>query len=154
MKLPQRTIHRVLLGAVLMTVASGCSNSTSVQNDFNLARERWLQVAPSTYEITESQSCFCAPEVTRTVTLVVRNGVIESGRYTDTGEALSPSAAASHHTVNEMFDIIARASAQSGATVVAQYDADAGFPVSVSINSDLRALDGGVDYFMSNFRRL
>jgi hypothetical protein len=151
---PSAHLLRAALPLLMLAVTS-CSGDVSTTSpvpiDLAAARRRWVQFAPAAYQITVGRSCFCGPDVTRAVVVMVRNGQVESRRYEDTGADVPAQIAPAYPTVDGLFDVIAEAIGQHAATVDVLYDASRGFPVSIEIDGSLMIADDEMFYGTRNF---
>ena len=137
--------------ACVCLLALACTSPTGVSQDLAAARERWSSAAIPSYQVTVYRSCECSPEVTRPVVVTVRNGVVESRRYTDTGSPVSAAFSATFPSVDELFGIMARAIASHVYLLDARYDPELGFPSSVYIDADSRMVDDETSYILTDF---
>jgi hypothetical protein len=119
--------------------------------DLAAAKRRWAQSAPSAYQITVGRSCFCDPDVTRSVIVTVRNGQVESRRYEDTGADVPAGIALAYPTVDGLFDVIDEAIGDQASTVDVLYDVTRGFPVSIQIDGSPMIADDEMFYGTRNF---
>lgn len=116
-------MHRIFLPALSLALLSGCSIFNSSDNsDLDDARERWTSAAISDYIYSLTVSCFCSE--TGTFEVEVRNGVVVG---------VTPSASVGK-TVDELFGVVAQAYAQNADTVTVSYDAELGYPTSITID--------------------
>eukprot|EP00210_Caulerpa_lentillifera_P007178 g6868.t1 len=111
---PHRILNRHLLTNSLKTLA--------------YYRYLWSIEGFADYEITYSLQCHCADEITQPVTIVYRDGRIES----ISEEVSNPSALP---IVNDMFDIIENALRNGYTNINIAYDQDFGYPYFVEFNS-------------------
>jgi hypothetical protein len=139
--------------AVIAVVA--CSDSTAPVSatlaDLTAAKSRWAASAPASYQYTFSRSCFCGPESARLVVVTVRNGVVESARYADTGALLAPAQAAAYPTIEGVFALVDDALARHADSITAEYDAARGYPVRIFIDWFTNAVADEMGYGVRDF---
>ena len=81
-----RPIHLGLARRVfsfILIAATACGDGIGPVNDLARAESRWREHGTDTYTLALTRSCFCAEGAVGLVTVSVRNGVVESRRYSD-----------------------------------------------------------------------
>ena len=151
--LPRRL--RVALTTLLLVLPACGSNIVEpidpIPLDFAVARDRWAQTAPAAYQYTLRRSCFCGPDATRGVVIVVRNGTVESRRYADTGADVAPNLASSFPTIDGLFVIILDSFVANPGQTTVTYDAARGIPVTIAILGSPMIADDESFYTTSDF---
>lgn len=132
-------------------LASACGDSTGPDSDLQSARARWDQKKPAAYSYTVHRGCFCPPEARGPVTVVIRNGAVESRRYIDTGALVPDTYAQSFPTVEELFAQIDTLKAQRPVKLEITYDPVYGFPTLIDVDISFRLADEEFTLVMSAF---
>jgi hypothetical protein len=135
--------------ALLLSIVTCRAQGTEPQDGLAAARARWAERAPAAYVITIMRTCECLREMAGPVTVVVRNGVVESRQYVESGAAVTPQYAALFPTVDGLFSLISDGFRGEARPVSAQYDATLGYPTRFSIGDP--AVDAPL-YIVSEFR--
>jgi len=99
------------------------------------------------------RSCFCPPDFLRPVRIEVLDGTVNSALYVDTEEPISLPLT-SVLTIDDLLDEIRDATDGTAFSVVADYDADLGYPISVSIDYIEHAIDDEMSFNVSSFQLL
>lgn len=136
------------LAWLALTTACG-SSSTEPADRLAAARARWARNAPTTYSYTIRRSCECTAEMAGPVTVVVRNGAVESRLYVSSGSMVSAQYAQIFPTVEGLFAIIDDAIKAGTKSLTAQYDPTLGYPTRIALG------DPAVDapqYLVSNLQ--
>ena len=146
------TIRSVLATAVALVLAfTGCNQSgTGPSSELAAARARWLQGAPSAYSYTIRRSCECLAESAGPVTVVVRNGVVESRQYVTSGAAVGTEYAGVFPSVEGLFAIIENGIREGIEPLTAVYDAELGYPSRFAVGDP--AADAPL-YIVTDFAR-
>jgi hypothetical protein len=150
MRASMSIVRFALLGALI----AACSHGTAPGWEFQAARARWHQQAPSAYTITLFRSCECTAEMTGPVLVTVRDGEVVSRIYTRTGQAVPPGFVVAFPSVDGLFAIIDDAHARHAAQVNVEYDPAFGFPTTISIDYDRVMADDEIGYFATDFHPL
>jgi uncharacterized protein DUF6174 len=85
------------------------------------------------------------------VVVVVRDGVIESRRYTSTDAAVPSTHAALFPSIDGLFDVIEAARREDPARLDVTYDPRYGYPTRISIDYDAVTVDDEVMYQVRDF---
>ncbi|MGB1250255.1 MAG: DUF6174 domain-containing protein [Candidatus Promineifilaceae bacterium] len=125
-------------------------NNTALAN----ARTAWDTQMPDSYSYDLQVSCFCFPDMTRSVTIVVADGVAQSVTYVDDGTAADLDLFASYATVDKLLERLERIQAEGPATFDVTFDEQYGVPQSVSIDIDEMMADEEIYYTINNFEVL
>ena len=135
--------------AVLLSIANCRTFGTDPEDGLAAARARWAERAPAAYVITIMRRCECLREMAGPVTIAVRNGVVESREYLESGAAVTPRYAVLFPTVDGLFSMIGDGLRGDARTVSAQYDATLGYPIRFAIGNP--AADAPL-YIVSDFQ--
>jgi len=117
------------------------SNPLSPEDDaLTAARAAWQAKAPAAYMYQFRRLCFCGPDVTRELVVEVIDGEVVSAVYVDDGLPSSPPLD-EVPTIDDLFDEIQDAIDREAHQLNAEYDDELGYPVDVSIDYILEAVD-------------
>ena len=130
-----------IVAAVLIFSQAGCDNPTGPQSDLKAARARWVSHAPAGYSYSVARSCFCPVEAVGPATVVVRNGIVESRRYTTTGLDIPQQYAHLFPAVEGLFAQVDSARANGFAALRVTYDSSYGYPTLIKVDVILNAAD-------------
>ena len=142
----------MLVAVVTATLSlSSCDGVTSPHSELELARTRWAERGPSDYSMTIQRYCFCGPGITQPATVTVSRGVIVSRVYVATGDTVPAGVADAYGDVASLFAFIQSAIDEGAYKVDVQYDADFGFPRTITIDWNKNAADDEVSVSVTNF---
>ena len=135
------------LAGVAMTLVLGCSDTSGpspLEALYNANLQKWTQSGPKSYQMEIGRSCACPPS--GTVILTVRNLVVESRVYSDTGEPVPPEKADEFPDVPTLFAIIRQALDLDYYRLSIQYDATYGYPATVLLDRVGSTLEDNINY--------
>jgi|SRR5829696_5158086 len=152
-----RVIQRLALLLLLASSAS-CTTSTAVgrsAQELELARnrQRWVSARIHDYEFDFRRSCFCLPDATEQVHIVVRNDVITSVVRTRDGQPASTQFTV-WPRVDELFADVQQLLEQPAERLDVQYDPTFGYPRTIVADIILMAVDDEYSLTAGNLRRL
>ena len=132
-------IHAVTLAML----CAACSRSPleQQQDDLAVAQARWRAAAIPNYSFNFQRVCFCAPVVTRAVTVTVRQGAWAALTYVDDGSVADTSLFRDFLTMDRVFAFLQDALERHAAGFVARYDTPLGYPTEVDIDYIANAAD-------------
>jgi len=135
------------LVAVLLACAA-CGGAASPEaSDLARARSLWEAAGITSYRYTIDRVCFCPP-VSKTVTVV--DGAVTSVEVTPANSAFTTG-----WTMEELFDELdAILNRTDRGDVAVEYDAERGYPKSVTADPVLRATDDEFSYTVTDFEVL
>lgn len=139
------------IAAALLVAQAGCENATGPDSEFRNARARWVAHAPASYSYTVFRGCFCTPDGRGPVTITVKNGVVETRKYADTGVAVPANYAQYFPSVDELFAQIDSLRNKGVARLNAKYDATYGYPTLVDVDVHHQIADDEFTYETSAF---
>jgi len=144
--------------ALLFLGAAGCSiTATTGRSDEELElarnRQRWASAGLHDYEFDFQRMCFCVPEATDAVHIVVRRDVVTSVVRTRDGQPASTVVTA-WPRVDELFADVQQRLDQRVGRLDVRYDPAYGYPRSVVVDIELRAADDEYSLTADNLRRL
>lgn len=137
--------------AVLIFSLTGCDNPFGPKSDLESARDRWESRGPASYSYTVSRGCFCPMEAIGPVTVVVKNGVVESRRYTETGVAVPDNYTAIFPNVEGLFAQIDNARKNKVDGLDTAFDNQYGFPTRINVDVKTEWADDEYAYTVKNF---
>ncbi len=115
------------------------------------AEALWKRKQPVHYAYQLQRSCFCPPEYTQPIAIRVFKGKIQQVTL-QSGQPLPADRKAEAKTINQLFGIIRDAIKREAASVEVKYDAQYGFPSSISIDLEKMMADEEVYYSVSGFQ--
>ena len=152
-------MRRVAMAAALLVLwcVAGCSITTATSRSDEkreLARnqQRWASAGMRDYEYDFRRSCFCGPESTEAVHIVVRNDVVTSVVRSSDGQPAS--AVVAWPRVDELFDDVRRRLEEGADRIEVTYDPTLGYPRSIVADVILMAADDEYSLTAGNLRRL
>jgi hypothetical protein len=141
---------RIFAVAALFIAVAGCrSTGTDPESSLAAARARWADRAPAAYSVTILRTCECLRDMSGPVRVTVRNGVVESRQYLESGAAVAPQYAQLFPAVEGLFSLIDTGIRDDSRPLSAQYDATLGYPIRFAIGNP--AADAPL-YIVSEFR--
>lgn len=147
----------IVRGLLLLTAASCSITATTGQSSEELElarnRQRWVSAGIHDYEFDFRRLCFCPPEATENVHIVVRQDVITSVVRTSDGQPASMRVS-SWPRVDELFAEVQQRLDQRVERLDVRYDPTYGYPRSVVVDVVLRAVDDEYSLSADNLRRL
>ena len=131
-----------------LVLAAACrSSSVEPADSLAAARARWARNAPVSYSYTIQRSCECLAEAAGPVTVVVRNGVVESRTYVATGASVAAQYASIFPAVEGLFAMIDNAIKNGTTPLTTRYDPTLGYPIRIALGDP--AVDAPL-YLVSN----
>jgi hypothetical protein len=145
---------RYWLGIATATIL-GCSHSTGpspVESYYSSNLQKWKTTGPASYQMEVGRSCSCPPSAT--VLLTVRNQVVESRVYTDTGQPVPAENASEFPDVPTLFSLIRYALDHNYYSLGASYHITYGYPVLVQLDPSGSTVDDNIDYLVLSLEPL
>ena len=139
------------LAAAAVTVGA-CDGPTAPERKLQAARLKWEHTRPAAYTYTVALYCFCPQEGSGPVIVSVREGVVESRTYVNSGAAVAPTYADYFPTIDGLFEVIEDARRQGAYAINVTYDPARGFPVVISIDYERATADDELTYRATNFQ--
>lgn len=127
-----------LLPLVLLVTAACTGGEQPPDDDLSAARERWESSGIAFYEMHIERQCECPREWTGPIEVTVENKLVSSALFEG-----QPAPEGSALTIDELFDEI-EASIARGVENEVTYHPDRGYPLSVRLDLDAIAVDGGL----------
>ncbi|HVD06048.1 MAG TPA: DUF6174 domain-containing protein, partial [Gemmatimonadaceae bacterium] len=137
------------LAAAAVTVGA-CDGPTAPERKLQAARLKWEHTRPAAYTYTVALYCFCPQEGSGPVIVSVRDGVVESRTYVNSGAAVAPTYADYFPTIDGLFEVIEDARRQGAYAINVTYDPARGFPVVISIDYERATADDELTYRATN----
>lgn len=149
---------RLVVRGLLLLAVVGCSITATTgrsSEEVELARnrQRWFSAGIHDYEFDFQRICFCLPEATESVHIVVRQDVVTSVVRTRDGQPASVRVTA-WPRVDELFDDVQQRLDQRAERLDVRYDPTYGYPRSIVVDIVLRAADDEYSLTADNLRRL
>ena len=138
-----------LSASVLLTAPACNSGGTAPGDDLSAARARWARGAPAAYSYTIRRSCECVAESSGPVVVTVRNGVVESRQYTQSGTAVAAEYAEIFPAVEGLFVIVEGAIRNGTKPLTVDYHPTLGYPTRIALGDP--AVDAPL-YTMTDLR--
>jgi hypothetical protein len=149
--------RRVGRGSVLVAVASCSITATTGRSTDELelarARQRWASAGIHDYEFDFQRMCFCLPEATEPVHIVVRGDAVTSVVRTRDGQPASMRVQA-WPRIDDLFDDVQRRLDQRAERVDVRYDPTLAYPRSIVVDIAFQTADDEYSLTADNLRRL
>jgi len=143
----------MLVAGLTSCSITGTSARTDEELELARNRQRWASAAVHDYEFDFQRSCFCAPQATEQVHIVVRQDAIVSVVRTSDGQSASTSFTG-WPRVDELFLDVQQRLEQHIARLDVSYDPTFGYPRSIIADVALMAADDEYALTAGNLRRL
>jgi hypothetical protein len=141
------------LAAVTSCSITGPSSRSADEIELARNRQRWVSAGLHDYEFDFQRICFCVPETTQRVHIVVRQDAIVSVVRVSDGQPASTSVTA-WPRVDELFLDVEQRLAQHIDRLDVTYDPTFGYPRSIVADIMLMAADDEYTLTAGNLRRL
>ena len=112
-----------------------------IQAELNNNLSKWASKSVTDYQYTFRWSCFCTEDFVKPVIISVRNGMINTVVYVDSGNSVDESHFGRYRTVEELFDFIQDAIDEKAYEISVSYDPELGYPTSASIDYSKGIID-------------
>jgi len=132
---------------------TGASARTKAELELARNRQRWASSATHDYEYEFRRLCFCPPEATEQVRIVVRQDAIVSVVRTSDGQPAT-TAFSVWPRVDDLFTDVQQRLDQRTERVDVSYDPVFGYPRSIVVDIALMAADDEYSLTAGNLRRL
>ena len=139
--------------AVTSCSITGTSARTEAELELTRNRQRWASSATQDYEYEFRRLCFCPPEATEQVRIVVRQNAIVSVVRTRDAQPAS-TAFAVWPRIDDLFADVQLRLEQRTERVDVTYDPVFGYPRSIVVDIALMAADDEYSLTAGNLRRL
>jgi hypothetical protein len=140
------------VAAASLVVLGSCESATAPQAELARQRRVWADAEPVAYAFEMQRYCFCTPQATAAVIVEVQDGQVFRRTYRDTGEELSGGPQSLFPTVDGVFDLIEEMLSQRPHRIEVEYDAERGFPTSISYDGDAGISDDELSIVIRQFR--
>src|SRR4051812_15292749 len=153
-----RPLLRLVLTLALVLTVQGCSitepsGRAGESAELTRSRQRWASAQLHDYEYDYQLICFCAPDATEPVHIVVRGDVVASVVRRRDG-LLAGTQYVAWPRVDDLFDGVARMLASNAARLDVTYDPTYGYPREIVVDVELMAADDESQQTASNLRPL
>jgi hypothetical protein len=142
----------VILLAGLAAAGTGCGSGNGVKDALDQHRERWADQDIDSYRYELQVVCFCPPEATGPVLVIVRDGITDSVLYVANGNTPEQPYFERYDTIEDLFLVIDDALDQEAHEIDVTYDETLGFPTRIAIDFIEAAIDDEVTYTISRFQ--
>ena len=122
-----------------------------VEEAFKRNYNLWLKQNIKNYSVTFQLSCFCTPDITELVSIVVEGGQKTQVNYLKNGEPVPKEYFYIFSSITEVFKLISDAIEQKAEVIEVSYDPKFGFPRKLYIDHDSRIADEEVHINLSDF---
>jgi len=148
-----RLVLLIVFAGVTGCSITGTSARSGEQLELARNRQRWASAGMHDYEFDFQRNCFCAPEATEPVHILVRRDAIVSVVRTRDGQPASTTFGV-WPRVDELFADVQQRVDQHAERLDVRYDPTFGYPLSVVV--DIAATTADDEYSLSagNLRRL
>lgn len=141
-----RPAGRARWTAILGLLAAGlwsCSSDplSPLQAELRAAEQKWEAQGPTDYRYRFREFCFCGPEITSEVEILVESGTVTSAVYVEDGEPVDPSRFEQLSTVEGLFAFLQDAIDRRAHSITVEYDGALGYPESASVDYRLNVAD-------------
>jgi hypothetical protein len=128
---------RAIISALTLWLAAVNCNSVSgpdpAEQIFTAALDQWNELGPDSYDMVLRRECFCAVPIVD-VTIQVRDNVVISRTYTDTGDPVEPGVVALFPDVPGLFTFVRSAMDGDPYYFSASYDSSYGHPIEIQLD--------------------
>lgn len=148
------TVSRGLLLLLLLVQGCGVNGSTvsdDTQRELNRQRRQWEAQDLANYRYTGRRICFCMREAVGPVLVEVREGTIASLTDQESGEPVGENFVELWPSIDGVFGLVQDAIDREAAEITVEYDAERGFPTSVSIDYIEEAVDDELGFTVEAF---
>ena len=142
-----------MLASLTSCSITGPSARTADEIELARNRQRWASAGMHDYEFDFQRNCFCLPEATQRVHIVVRQDAIVSVVRTSDGQTASSSFTA-WPRIDELFLDVQQRLEQHVDRLDVSYDATLGYPRSIVADIALMTADDEYSLTAGNLRRL
>ena len=114
-------------------------------------REKFAGLGIDHYTISTQESCFCAGNKTREVSLRVMNNWIETFTYTDDNTEVAVEERQGYRTVEQLFDLVSDLLDRNYFRVLVEYHPEYGVPTAIHIDQQACTVDEELSILTSEF---
>jgi hypothetical protein len=137
---------RILLLSMLGLVA--CSTPSPTLE----GRALWASKNLSNYSYTLQRSCFCEAGIAKAMRLEVRDGVLTSAKYADSGLAVPANFQPKTFKIEAFFDLIDSTRAKGGTVENLEFDPIFGYPTKMKLDPIPQAVDDESFHSLSDLK--
>jgi hypothetical protein len=117
-----------------ITEAENTLNSMSIEEAFEVNKEKWQQSGIKNYIYTFQRSCFCTRDATREVLTQVKNGQAIKSQFKDSGLPLPAELSFNKLSINDLFNTVETAIDKHVDIIKVKYNEETGQPTSIYID--------------------
>ena len=142
--------------AIVAAALPACAdlNAPAGSDGLDDAHARWQATHLTDYQYDFQRICFCAPIVTRPVTITVLGGAFVSVVYQDSGTAADTTYFRQYLTMERVFVSLRHELDAHPASFAPVYDTSAGYPHQVFIDRLANAADDELSLYITAVRPL
>ena len=146
-----------ITGGGIALAGNGSANALpdvaeTTQAELDRHRTVWEANRSDDYTFEYRPVCFCPWEFVQPVEVKVRNGVVESVTYVESGESPATNWFPSYHTIDGLFAKIQDAIDREAVQLTVSYDPEIGYPTSVSIDYSLTIIDEEFSFTATSYQ--
>lgn len=135
----------------IATLSIACENQPA---ETLLKMEKlWNSYGSANYSYVVKKQCFCAPDYTRKMSVLVIDNEVVSANYIDTNLPVPENIVKQLATISEWFHEILMATDNKMGDVNVVYDKEFGFPVNINIDQHKRRADDEYNIVISELTR-
>lgn len=147
----EMTVDEELGIAVTKLTAEALGNTHA--DELAAARGLWLEADLTRYTFTFQQLCFCPPEVTEPVLIMVANGEVKDVSRPSSESHLDPPSIGDWVAVEGLFDLVQGAIDQNADVMEVAYHPEFGYPVSAIFDYEQGPSDEELEFEVSGLTR-
>ena len=117
-----------------ITETENIHSPTSIQEAFDVNKEKWQQSGIKNYVYTFQRSCFCTRDATREVLTQVKNGQAIESQFKDSGLPLPANLNFNSLSINDLFNTVETAIDKRVDIIKVKYNEKTGQPTSIYID--------------------
>jgi hypothetical protein len=136
----------------LVLMIASCSDQNPAQTQLEQNQKKWTNQKIGSYSYQLQIGCFCPQDITRAVTITVKNAYRVF--YTDDSTAADNEFILRCDTVEKLFKTIGDAINGKAAEITVSYDPARGYPLRIFVDSIKLAIDDEITYNITAFQIL
>lgn len=144
----------VLIAFALAFLILAVSCNTTIPDDFTSSERLWDSKNMADYNFTLERHCFCPQDRRGPVMIHVRDGIVFSVVYADTGLAANPDFFADADTLDDLFGKVRDAYVNKAERIDVTYDPDFGYPATIYIDVSTQIADEEQGYTVTDFQKI
>jgi hypothetical protein len=141
-----------VLAASLASLAFACEEGN--KEELLKMQQLWNSQESDHYSYVVEKQCFCSPNYTREMLVLVVNNEVVEAKYLDTNEQVSNEIVDQLVTIPEWFNEISLATENESGDVKVLYDNEFGYPANISIDKHKLRSDDEFKVIISKLTKL